>query len=145
MICAPDHIKEYVKPIAGENKFFDGYIGEYTFAYEVVCSCGNKELIVYKNSEPKVTAFCESCGKMIALYDLIEYPCAVVLRDDEDALEKVTNEDTDKFHVAIIFEYSDEFTFDDERFDVNDVTWCQIYLYDLIHSQSILLVDDETA
>ncbi|MDE7224896.1 MAG: hypothetical protein K2O34_14105 [Acetatifactor sp.] len=145
MICVPDHIKEYVKPIAGENKLFDGYIGEYTFAYEVVCSCGNKELIVYKNSEPKVTAFCEACGKAITLYDLIEYPCAVALRDDEDVMEKVTNEDTDKFHVAIIFEYSDEFTLDDERFDVNDVTWCQIYLYDMIHLQSILLVNDETA
>lgn len=146
MIYAPDHIKEYVKPIEGKNKFFEDAISsEYTFAYEVSCSCGNHEFVIYKNSEPKVTAFCEACGKTITLYDLIEYPCAVTNRENEEVLEKVTNENNDKFNVAVILEYSDEFAFDDEEFDENAITWCQIYLYDTINQQSILIVDDETA
>lgn len=146
MICAPDHIKKYVKKIIGKNKFWDDNIDDqYTFAYEVSCSCGNNEFVIYKNSEPKVIASCEKCGKTITLYDLIEYPCAVTFREEEDILEKVTNENNDKFNVAIIFQYSDEFAFDDEEFDENDVTWCQIYLHDVVSLRSFLLVDDETA
>ena len=146
-IYAPSHIKEYVKPIQGKNKFFSETIdSEFTFAYEVNCTCGNKELIVYKNCEPKVTAYCESCGRTITIYDLIEYPCAVFLENREEySLEKVTNENCDRFNIAIIFEYSDEFALDDKEFDENDVTGCQIYLYDNVYTQSIMLVDDETA
>ena len=146
MIYAPSHIKKYVKQILGKNKFFNDNIdGQFTFAYEVSCSCGNNEFVIYKNSEPKVIAFCESCGKTITLYDLIEYPCAVIVRKDEDVLKKVTNENNNKFNVAIIFQYSDEFAFDDEEFDENAITWCQIYLYDIVSLRSIMIVDDETA
>mgnify|MGYP001522484873 CR=1 FL=1 len=61
MIYAPSHIKKYAKQIQGENKYFrDGIYGEVTFAYEISCNCGNKEFVVYKNSEPKVIAFCTS-------------------------------------------------------------------------------------
>lgn len=59
-------------------------------------------------------------------------------------LKKVSNEGNDRFNVAVIFEYSDEFSFDDE-FDENDITWCQIYLYDPKNLCSIMIVDDETA
>lgn len=147
MIYAPSHIKQYVKPILGKNKYFsDNINGRFTFAYEVCCSCGNDEFVIYKNSEPKVTAYCESCGKTITLYDLIEYPCAVTVRKEgEEVLERVTNNNNDKFNVAIIFEYSDQFEFDDENFDENEVTWCQIYLYDTVSLQPIMIVDDETA
>ena len=146
MIYAPNHIKEYVKPILGNNKFFkDDIYGKFTLAYEVNCNCGNNEFVIYKNSEPKVMAFCASCGKAITLYDLIEYPCAVTYRDNEEILRKVINKDKDKFNIAIIFQYSDDFDFDDEEFDENEITWCQIYLYDIVNLQSILIVDDETA
>lgn len=147
MIYAPNHIKKYVKLIEGKNKFFHNNFDEYefTFHYEVICSCGNNRLVVYKNSEPKVIACCESCGNTITLYDLIEYPCAETAREPEEALKKMTLGDNDKFNVAVIFEYSDEFEFDDDAFDENDVTWCQIYLYDPKGLQSIMIVDDETA
>ena len=52
---------------------------------------------------------------------------------------------SDKFNVAIIIQYSDQFAFNDERFDENDITWCQIFLYDIVNLQSIMIVDDETA
>lgn len=146
MIYAPKHIKKYVRQITGSNKFFHGDLDKFTFAYEVICSCGNKELVIFKNSEPKVTAYCESCGERITIYDLIEYPCAVTARKNgEDTLEKVIHAGNDKFNVAVIFEYSDEFGLDDEYFNEDDVTWCQIYLYDSQNSQSILIIDDETA
>ncbi|MGN0402832.1 MAG: hypothetical protein ACI4HQ_11340 [Acetatifactor sp.] len=146
MIYAPSHVKKYVKRIQGENNFFsDGIYGEFTFAYEIRCDCGCKEFVVYKNSEPKVIASCTSCGNIITLYDLIEYPCATTARDPEEELEKIINKSNDKFNVAIIIQYSDQFAFDDERFDENDITWCQIYLYDIAHLQSIMIVDDETA
>ena len=84
MICAPDHIKKYVTPIVGKNKYFeDSIYGAFTFAYEVHCSCGGKELTVYKTSEPKVTAVCAACGRMTTIYDLTEYPCAVPLGKEE--------------------------------------------------------------
>lgn len=146
LIYAPCHIKKYAKQIQGENKFFsDGIYGEFTFAYEINCSCGGKEFVVYKNSEPKVTAFCTSCGNQIAIYDLIEYPCATTARDPEEALEKVVNKGNDKFNIAFILQYSDQFDFDDQRFDENDITWCQIFLYDIVNLQSVMIVDDETA
>lgn len=147
MICAPDHVKKYVRQIVGKNKFFDNNLGnnEFAFDYEVVCSCGSNEFAVYKNAEPKAACFCKSCGKEITLYDLTEYPCAVVVRKEEEVLEKVTNGGNDKFNVAVRFEYSDEFAFDDDEFDENGITWCQIYIYDPEKSQSIMIVDDETA
>ena len=146
MIYAPDHIKKYVKRIVGNNKFFDGNLDAFTFAYEVTCSCGNKELVILKNSEPKVIACCESCGETITMYDLIEYPCAVTVRKKgEEVLTKITNGDSDKFNAAVIFEYSDEFELDGDEFDENEVTWCQIYLYDSKSLQSLMIVDDETA
>lgn len=146
MIYAPNHIKKYAKQILGRNKFFsDGIYGEFTFAYEISCNCGNKEFVVYKNSEPKVIASCTSCGNQITLYDLIEYPCAVFIRDKEEELEKVINESNDKFNVAVIIQYSDEFALGDEEFDEDAITWCQIYLYDTANLQSIMIVDDETA
>ena len=147
MIYAPGHLKKYAKQIQGENKFFsDGIYDEFTFAYEINCSCGGKEFVVYKNSEPKMIASCTSCGNQITLYDLIEYPCATTTaRDPEEALEKVINKSNDKFNAAIIIQYSDEFAFDDERFDENVITWCQIFLYDIVNLQPIMIVDDETA
>lgn len=75
----------------------------------------------------------------------MEYPCATTARNPEEELVKVINKSNDKFNAAIIIQYSDEFAFDDERFDENDITWCQIYLYDTADSQSIMIVDDETA
>lgn len=131
MPYAPDHIKKYVRPISEKNKFFS------TPIYD--------EFVVFKNSEPKVTAVCTACKKRIALYDLIEYPCATTARDPEEPLEKVINKNNDKFNAAIIIQYSDEFAFNDERFDENDITWCQIYLYDNVERQSMMIVDDETA
>lgn len=147
MIFAPSHIKPFAVPLIGKNKYFcDEIYSRFTFAYEVCCSCGNDKFVIYKNSEPKVTAYCESCGKTITLYDLIEYSCAVTVRKDgEEVLKKITTNNSDKFNVAIIFEYSDEFELDDENFDENDVTWCQIYLYDTVSMKSFMIVDDETA
>jgi hypothetical protein len=84
-------------------------------------------------------------GKTIPLYDLIEYPCATTYRNPEEELKKITNQGNDKFNVAIIFEYSDEFPLDDEQFDENDITWCVIYLYDNVCQESIMIVNDETA
>ena len=63
----------------------------------------------------------------------------------EEKLEKIINKSNDKFNVAIIIQYSDQFAFNDERFDENDITWCQIFLYDIVNLQSIMIVDDETA
>lgn len=146
MIYAPSHIKKYAKQIQGENKFFsDGIYGEFSFAYEIRCSCGGEEFVVYKNSEPKVIASCITCANKITVYDLIEYPCAVTARDPEEELEKVSNKGNDKFNVAMIIQYSDQFAFDDVRFDENDITWCQIFIYDIVNLRPIMIIDDETA
>lgn len=72
-------------------------------------------------------ASCTSCGNQITLYDLIEYPCATTAGNREEELEKVINKRNDRFNVAIIIQYSDEFAFDDENFDENDIIWRQVY------------------
>jgi len=57
MIYASEHIKKYVKRIVGNNKFFD----EFTFAYEVTCSCGN---IHYQNISVRTLLLPASKGQL---------------------------------------------------------------------------------
>ena len=58
---------------------------------------------------------------------------------DGNVFSKCSDHDESEYSVE------DDFDFDDEEFDENEITWCQIYLYDIVNLQSILIVDDETA
>jgi hypothetical protein len=74
MIYAPSHIKKYVQQIQGRNKFFsDDICGEFTFAYEISCNCGNKEF-----DEDAIT-WCQ-----IYLYDIASLQ-SIMIVDDETA------------------------------------------------------------
>lgn len=44
----------------------------------------------------------------------------------------------------MLIQYSDQFAFDDVRFDENDMTWCQIFIYGIVNLQHIMIIDDET-
>ena len=65
------------------------------------------------------------------------------IREMEDILLncKIIDKPTNEGEVSIGSTVTDY----DEEFDENEITWCQIYLYDIVNLQSILIVDDETA
>lgn len=145
MVIAPNHIKNYVKAILSKNKYFDLDLGAFSFSYELSCTCGCIDFKIYKTKEPMVTAQCTNCKKEIIVYDLEQYPAATTYRPLDDILVQVEDNGRNVFSVGIIFEYSDEFDFDDKEFDENDLSWCQIYLHDKLQSKSFCIVDDETA
>ncbi len=141
----PSHIKEYVRKLPNENKFLNYNFDNFTLCYEVKCTCGNEEFEVFMDNDPTVLAKCAECRKDIIVYDLKYYPAASVI-EEEEILTKYVSIMNDKiFNICVIYEYSDEFEFEDEEFDCNDITWCQIYGYGIKSNQVFKIVDDETA
>ena len=66
----PTHIEKYVEKLPDKNKYIEYESTEYTIPYEVKCSCGSKEFIVYNNKEPRVEIECTKCRNPIIVYDL---------------------------------------------------------------------------
>lgn len=72
----PNHIDKYVEKLPNRSKYIEYEFTEYTIPYEVKCSCGCKEFIVYNNEEPRVEIECNKCGNKIVVYDLDLYTCS---------------------------------------------------------------------
>lgn len=144
MMIMPNHIEGYVEKLPNKSKYIEYEFDEYTMPYEVKCSCGSKEFVVYNNEEPRVELKCTKCGKRIVVYDLDFYPCASKYKEEQ--LNQYTSPEEDNiFNVAVVYEYSDEFPFSDEEFDCNDVTWCNVYVYGVNSNKVYEIVNDETA
>lgn len=144
MIPKPVHIDGYVKKLPNKSKYVEYDFDEYTLVYEVECSCGCNEFNVFLNAEPRVEVECTNCSNRIIVYDLDYYTCAEKYKEEE--LQRYTSlEGDESFNVCVIYEYSDEFSFNHKSFDCNDVTWCNVYLYGIKSENSIKIVDDETA
>lgn len=141
----PDHIDGYVEDLTDKSKYDITYgFDECTMAYEVKCSCGNREFLVHHNLEPRVVAECTQCENQIIIYDLDYYICGDKWQEEE--LNLYTSPEQDNvFQICVVYEYSDEFSYTDERFDCNDVTWCHVYLYGIKSEKAYEIVDDETA
>ncbi|MBQ8569009.1 MAG: hypothetical protein IJ446_07315 [Oscillospiraceae bacterium] len=143
ILAAPDHIRPYciksrlTAPFDKEN-YDNGSF--YSFVYQISCDCGCKELSVFKNEWPYVTAKCCTCGKELVIYDLEGYPAASSGGSEYKAeLVQIY----EKCELVAEFEYDDEYFYTDVRFDKNDITGFNLWAY--LNDEYTLIVDDETA
>lgn len=144
MICQ-NHIEGYVVRLPNKSKFIEYDFCEFHIPYMVKCSCGCEEFRVYKNDLPNVYVVCESCKLKITVYDLNHYPCASIVPCDDEPSQFVSQEDEKVFNVCVIYEYSDEFAFDENEFDPNDITWCHVLAFGLNSHMVYEIINDETA
>lgn len=141
----PSHIRENVYKLPDENMFLKYKFDSYTMCYKVKCTCGNEEFEVFTDSDPTVIAKCAKCKNEIIVYDLKYYPAASAVEEEEDFKKYISCKDDKLFNLCVIYEYSDEFEFEDEEFDSDDITWCQVYVYGIKSKEVFKIVDDETA
>ncbi len=146
MDCAnPKHIEGYVVRMDEKNnKFFETYVSDFAFYYTIKCKCGNEKFHVIGNECPIVTVECCECGEGILVYDLIYYPAATSV-DRHENFVKLVLEENDIFEVCVLYEYSDEFELDDEEFDPNNLSWCQVFVRDPKSGEVWRILNDETA
>ena len=148
-MIAPTHIMNYCKVIDPDSVFSKikkKYGGNYSFVYQVSCSCGCNSFKLMMDSHPTANAVCVKCGALIVLYDLELYTNAMKLPSIYE-MKKFTSpvSGTDVFEICVLYEYSDEFPFHHELFDVNDITAFALFTYDSNRNQVDMIMDDETA
>jgi hypothetical protein len=133
----PDHVEGFVQRAAR----FDEEADDYHHYYQVVCCCGGSHFRLFLGNKKSVKAQCVACPRMPTIYDLAYYPAATKLRGSEEFL-LAANEGEKTGLVYVMYEYGERD--EDEPFDSNDITWCQVWLE---NSQGMLLkvLDDETA
>lgn len=145
----PEHLEGLCEKLKNPSKYSINYcdeLSEYTFAYEIKCSCQNTEFMIYKDEHPTVIVECNCCAKKITIYNLDYYPAATKLKK-EFPLEKYISQSNDElFNVCVLYEYSDEFEYEDDvDFDRNDISWCVVYGYGLKSKKVFEIINDETA
>ncbi len=147
-MTAPEHIQDYCKEIDEQSVFYDLYESfsdEYTFLYKIVCTCGCDEFSVCTDEHPTAIAECTSCKNKFTLYDLALYPNAFKLSKQYEMKKFRSESGSEIFKLCTMFEYSDEFDFDDEEFDVNDITAFSLFAFDPSDGEKLTIIDDETA
>lgn len=143
---APEHVEKFcVQDLFDSiyNQLNNSYQGHYKFTYKIKCNCENECFEVYKDKHPSIFAKCTNCNRTISVYDLQYYPAASKLNTNFDKEQVIINGNK-FFLVYVVYEYDDEFEFEDDvDFDSNDITWAKVFVYDQNILQKIL--DDETA
>ena len=142
---APVHIKKFCYKDNEDRTYRElreKIYDEVHFLWKIKCECGETKFKVFTDEHPSVFCKCSKCNKDITVYDLSNYPAAVKLKEEFE-VEQVYIEGVEDFYVYAIYEYSDEFNEDDERFDQNDITWATVYIGNGNIVEKIL--DDETA
>lgn len=140
---APNHILKYC--YKDNRDCFLSYLcetfeDEYSNVYKLKCTCRCENFVVYQDAYRSIFAKCSNCGKKIIVYDLQYYPAAAKLKKSF-TLKKV---DELPVSVYVNYEYSDEFLYEDDvEFDVNDITWAKVFIYN--GSELIKILDDEIA
>jgi len=141
----PENVNKYCYAPKNDDAYLrlaQEYEDGYTFVYKIKCICENQHFFVYKDKHPTVELKCNKCSEHISVYDLKYYPCAVKL-NKEYPLKLVSN---DLYCVYVVFEYSNESEDEEDvPFDDNDITWCYIYIKNIIANEVIELINDETA
>lgn len=142
-IIAPSHVEKYCNRV-NDDTFFtelnDKFAGDFSFVYKVICNCNSSKFTVFKSNQPGIIALCNNCKNEIIIYDLLQYPAAIVLNKSYD-FERVTDLDSELY---VNYEYSDDYLYENNvDFDNNDVTWARAFIVDQNGMKKIL--DDETA
>ena len=135
----PLHIEGYVVPAENQIPYKSD---DFHFYYQVKCSCDAIWFHVQTSSKPNVIAICRSCGKRITVYDIPNYPAGVQSQKTSEVLEVQHPEGENVLKVFVMYEYGE--LDDDQEFDRNDISWCQVFVQN--ESETLVkIVDDETA
>lgn len=141
-IVAPSHVEKYCKKVQNDKFYLelsDRFESDYSYVYKIVCNCNNEKLDIYKSNQPSIYAICNNCKNKIIVYDLLQYPAAVVLNKTYD-FERVIPLESELY---VNYEYSDEYLYEnDVEFDNNDISWARAFIVDENDLKQIL--DDET-
>ncbi|MHC1686073.1 MAG: hypothetical protein AB6733_24615 [Clostridiaceae bacterium] len=145
----PKHVEGFIDLIESGEKYRINnldQLNDYTFPYEIKCSCSNKIFKIFVDEHPTVVVQCNSCGKNIIVYDLKYYPAATKIKEEFYLKKYISSFGDEIFNVCAVYEYSDEFEYEDDvEFDENDVSWCVIYGYGLNSREVFEIINDETS
>lgn len=92
---------------------------------------------------PAVEVECSKCKERIIVYDLKYYPAATIISGSEKFEEFISIKDDVLFNVFVIYEYSE--LDENQEFNPDDISWCEIYGYGLKSKQIFTISNDETA
>ena len=110
--------------------------------YQLVCQDGSTQFQLCKGTKQTVKALCSNCAKEVIVYDLSLYPGASKIPGSQ-GFDSVRHPDgNDSYRVYVMYEYGE--LDDDQVFDPNGITWCQVF----IENESgdlVKILDDETA
>ena len=135
----PAHLEGYVKDATAK---FPSLADEYHSAVQVQCPCGCNWFTLTKGTKPSLIATCQASGHKVTVYDVSLYPAATAQKGREEFTPVRHPEGDDCFQIFAVFEYGE--LDDDQVFNRNDVTWCQIIIENAAGSRTTIL-DDETA
>jgi hypothetical protein len=138
MHFCPKHVENSV--VKADDQF-PKFADDFHHYFQIVCnSCGGRLFRLFVGDKRTVNAVCEACRVNVLVYDLERYPAATKTTGEETFSENQWTTRT-ALPVFVGYEYG-EFD-DDQEFDQNDITWCQIFV---LHEGSLVVVfDDETA
>jgi hypothetical protein len=89
-----------------------------------------------------VTAKCSHCGDEIVVYDVRLYPAATSSRTAGDAV-LFSAAGATTFGVCVVYEYPE--LDDDQEFNQNDITWCEVFALDEDDKVVARVISDETS
>jgi hypothetical protein len=139
----PKHIDGFVCKLPKKNKFIDCDSDDYHIAYLVKCNCGCEVFKVFINEMPSVILKCNNCDNQIIVYDLKFYPAATIIPGNEKFEEYISLDGDLTFNICVIYEYSE--LDEGEKFNPDDITWCEVYAYGVKSKKVFEIINDETA
>jgi hypothetical protein len=133
----PEHVDGFVEP-ASER--FSEHADDFHHFYRIVCRCRGQRFQVFLGDKKSVRVKCITCHTWITLHDLSLYPAAVTSSGVEEF--QCVNDSGGGSVVYVMYEYGERD--EDETFDSNDISWCQVWIEDA-NGKLSRLMDDETA
>ena len=138
MHFCPKHVEHSV--VSAEDKF-SADIDEFHHYFQIVCNaCGSRAFHLFLSDKDTVKALGAQCEKMVLIYDLALYPAATKLKDDE-SFSEIDLTKAGALPIYVSYEYGG--FDDDQEFDQNDITWCQVFVEK--GGELLKVFDDETA
>jgi hypothetical protein len=138
----PAHVEQYVRPVFDSKRLVGYPCDERSPCYSVVCSCGGREFKIYTTRTPTVSAQCSHCGEVIVVYDVRLYPAATPSRTAGDAV-LFSAAGATTFGVCVVYEYPE--LDGDQEFDLNDISWCEVYALGKDDEVVGRVISDETS
>lgn len=133
MTTHPRHLTDWVE--SADINQFRSDADEFHHYFKLRCKCGADSFELFKSDKHTVRARCQTCAREVTVYDLAYYPAATKLAGSESFRLVGAGK------VYMMYEYGE--AEDDEVFNPDDITWCQIWLGR--QSDLELVLDDETA